>query len=59
MIKILWISLAAMFLSGCDYVEKNNKVFIESYKADCASRGYQNIRITYIGGLVSSYYTCM
>lgn len=46
-------------LQGCDYKDKKNKMFIETYKAECASRGYDSVNITYIGGLVSNYYTCL
>ena len=56
--KYLMIVLAVIALQGCEYTDKNNRVFIKAYKEDCADRGYDSINIKYIGGLVSSYYTC-
>lgn len=56
--KYLVMFLSVLALQGCEYTEKKNKMFIEAYKTECASRGYDSINIKYIGGLVSSYYTC-
>lgn len=56
--KYLIVFLSVAVLQGCDYTDKKNKTFIEAYKAECVSRGYDNVNIQYIGGLVSNYYTC-
>lgn len=56
--KIFLATLLTICLTGCDYAERNNTAFLKAYKAECASRGYNSINVKYIGGLVSSYYTC-
>lgn len=55
--KVLAV-LLMVCLTGCEYTEKNNEAFLKAYKAECALRGYNSINVKYIGGLVSSYYTC-
>ena len=51
--------ILALSLQGCgDYVERNNEKFISEYKTICSQKGYDSLSVTYIGGFVSSYYSC-
>lgn len=53
-ISILLLSV----LTGCDFNDKTNEQLISIYINDCISRGYKGVNITYITGMVSSYYSC-
>ncbi|QBP28068.1 hypothetical protein IttPL_0054 [Pseudomonas phage ITTPL] len=59
MLKVLTCILLFATLTGCgEYGDKMDAELVQQYKDNCASQGFKNVKITFMFGRPSAYYSC-